>query len=1257
MQNIRLGDLDEEGQSINNVEEALKRVDIQLRENDTTFRNMEDVLADVADKWKTFDDVTRSSITQALAGTRQANMLIALLDNWSMSQNLLTEEMESSGLAAQRFGIYMEGLEATTNKFTATWEKVVQDTITEELVKKFLEFGIVLLEVADNLGVLNIALVALATFMITKLALVIPGLTSTIYTLITAFISLTGTVTMTSTAVNALSISMGGMALGLAVVGLIALFNKLNASAVETYTNFEKLKRQTDDNKNELSSLAKEYEALANKQNKNSDDLIRLLDIQTIVNTKYGGLTEGITLYSDAIDRNSQAIDENIEWLKEKAKFEEIEFINKNKRAYEEQKKFLEAKTMSGAGPTWQRVNLYGTPEEQLTQLGKYLETHKDISGLLEKEYGIRNDEISAAKSLIIEYEHYVNVLADISVGWQDIGVSRRGAMESEVDDWKDVGGNVNLPKPLTIAPQIAGGFGDLSTIITNLNTELKVYLDLLSKSQSGQQLSADDIAALSAVNKDYTDFLVLEGDQLVLNEEAVRAYIQAQADLVALQARGVSEANPYSAELYIQADLVGAWVEMIKNDLIPATEDARNEIAGLFSDLAASLDTSMTDARDSYIESHNELVDKLAELRVQIMRVEAQPFSEEQRAELIKLKEEFNNTSRAVDALAAEHELATRRIIYGMMLQRVMQMDLSRLPPAQALAIQQAAFKMMDDIGTAWGLIDANTSAVVQGMTEFVTLAMSGAGEEAIAVLDRVRLAALAAAGDYYIRFHVTVDDEGIAYGAMGYDWSDSGKSTVPEKPKGGGGGGGGGGAEKAKEEPTYSGANLYQMIINLIRQEKEAEKELIREKQDALRQEQEIIKQQQAALDKQLEDYEKIIDTRKEILETQEDELDYQEEIADKNKSIQKLQRELAILALDDSAESKKRQLELREELEEELSDLDETQREHEIELTENRLDEEYELYKQYIENQKTLLQTQFDLLDQEYDVLQDTIDAIDEFLSKSGLIGQAALERMAQMGPDLYEELVAWNEVYGSGIEEDIVRAWNEAVRALEEYNNLLDVILGKSDFGSGNSYIPGDSGNDSSTFGKTNRGFNPEMITGGFRADTGEGFSPEMITGGFRGNGREGFSPEMITGGFRADPTDAPEMITGGRKYGFNPEMITGGFRGDGDSRSPEMITGGRKYGFNPEMITGGFRADTFLRGDRLSSLLNSLTTNIIGGNISSVGDIVIQNLINVEGNLDENVLGDVRVVANEVIKQLNNSLTKRGYTRGAQLFQT
>jgi len=1242
MQNIRLGDLDEEGQSINNVEEALKRVDIQLRENDTTFRNMEDVLADVADKWKTFDDVTRASITQALAGTRQANMLIALLDNWSMSQGLLTEEMESSGLAAQRFGTYLNGLEASMNRFTATWEKLVADTLSSDAIKFFLDFGIVLLETVDKIGLVQTAIIGAATYFAGKFALSIPLVTAQIQRMIMSLV-MTATVSVKAqAAITALSSAFGALVVGLAIAGVVALFDALNVTMNETYESFTKLKNQTDSNVNELQALANEYDTLASKQDKNAGDLSRLLDIQSIVNTKYGGLAEGVTLYSDAIDRNSLAIKENVEWLKEKADFEEEEFIRKNKRSYEDAKAFLEksARDLVTAGG-YNQVELYGTAEERLSQLGQYLETHKDVTGLIEKEYELLNGEISAAQSLIVEYEHYKNLLADISIGWQDVGTSRRNAMGA--DDWSDVGGNVNLPKPLTIAPQIAGGFGDLSTIITDLNTELGIYLDLLAKSQSGQELSADDIKSLAAVNADYVDFLVVEGDQLVLNEEKVREYIRAQAELVALQAQAVSDANPYNAELYINADLVGAWVNMIEKDLVPAAEEARDEIAGLFSDLSASLDTSMTDARDSYIESHNELVDKLAELRVQIMQVEAKPFSEEQRAELLKLKEEFNNTSDAVDALAAEHELATKRIIYGMMLQRVMQMDLSHLPRAQADAIRQASFDMMNDIGNAWGLIDENTLAVVQGMTEYVALAMSGAGEEAIAVLESVRAAALAASGDYYIRYHVTVDDEGVAYGSIGYDWSDSGKSTVPEKPKGGGGGGGGGGTKAEKAEPTYSGSRLYQMIIALIRQEKEAEKELIREKQENIRLEQENLKKQQEALDKQLDAYQEIIDSRKEILKTQEEELDYQEEIEGKNKSIQKLQHELAILALDDSLESKKRQLELQEELDEELQDLNETQREHAIDVAEEGLDAEYELYKEHIENQKLLLQNQMDLLDIEYDLLQDAIDAIDEFLSKSGLLGQAALERMAEMGPDLYGELIAWNEEYGSGIDEDVTRAWNEATIALEEYNNLLDVILGKSDFGSGIPYDSSDSGAEE-TFNKINQGINGfsakppspkdgyarSATGGGIRADGGNGFSAQPPPP------RDGYARSATGGGFRAD---------------FSPEPPPK----DGYTRSASG--GGRKATFDSEIIANEFNMDAFLRGGRLSSALDSLPKNIICESINKMGDIVIDNLINVEGNVDKNCVNDIKAVANEVMGEINNTLIRRGIIRGAQLFQT
>jgi len=90
MQNIKLGNLDDDEKSINDVEKALARVDIKLRVNETTFRDMSDVLADVAGKWNTLNDVEKASIGQALAGTRQQESILTLMNNWSMAQSLLT---------------------------------------------------------------------------------------------------------------------------------------------------------------------------------------------------------------------------------------------------------------------------------------------------------------------------------------------------------------------------------------------------------------------------------------------------------------------------------------------------------------------------------------------------------------------------------------------------------------------------------------------------------------------------------------------------------------------------------------------------------------------------------------------------------------------------------------------------------------------------------------------------------------------------------------------------------------------------------------------------------------------------------------------------------------------------------------------------------------------------------------------------------------------------------------------------------------
>jgi hypothetical protein len=54
--------------SLNNVEKTLTRVGIALRDTTEEFRPLEDVIADVAEVWDTLDGVTKSQISNAIAG-------------------------------------------------------------------------------------------------------------------------------------------------------------------------------------------------------------------------------------------------------------------------------------------------------------------------------------------------------------------------------------------------------------------------------------------------------------------------------------------------------------------------------------------------------------------------------------------------------------------------------------------------------------------------------------------------------------------------------------------------------------------------------------------------------------------------------------------------------------------------------------------------------------------------------------------------------------------------------------------------------------------------------------------------------------------------------------------------------------------------------------------------------------------------------------------------------------------------------------
>jgi len=157
MMSVKAGvDFDDQGESINNVEKVLKNFDIQLRDSALSFRDLDDVLADAAKKYNELgeagDTVAQGQITTALAGLRQANYLAALFQNWDQVTKAQNIAADSAGATAERYNIYLESIEASSNKFKTTWQEMWSKSISGDTVKGFIDFGTTILELINNLG-------------------------------------------------------------------------------------------------------------------------------------------------------------------------------------------------------------------------------------------------------------------------------------------------------------------------------------------------------------------------------------------------------------------------------------------------------------------------------------------------------------------------------------------------------------------------------------------------------------------------------------------------------------------------------------------------------------------------------------------------------------------------------------------------------------------------------------------------------------------------------------------------------------------------------------------------------------------------------------------------------------------------------------------------------------------------------------------------------------------------------------------------
>lgn len=143
------------------------------------MKNMDDILDDLAVKWTELSSAQKTALAQTVAGVRQYNQLVSLLDNWftddadSMVANLGYTDVATGELQKQA-DIYAESWEAAGDHVQASLEAIYTDLIDDKFFIKLTNGFSSLLDSVDafidGIGGIKTILMGVATYFLSTMS-------------------------------------------------------------------------------------------------------------------------------------------------------------------------------------------------------------------------------------------------------------------------------------------------------------------------------------------------------------------------------------------------------------------------------------------------------------------------------------------------------------------------------------------------------------------------------------------------------------------------------------------------------------------------------------------------------------------------------------------------------------------------------------------------------------------------------------------------------------------------------------------------------------------------------------------------------------------------------------------------------------------------------------------------------------------------------------------------------------------------------
>ena len=144
MTGIESSDADLE--NVNDIEKVLGKVGIRIRENAQEFRDFGDVIDELSEKWQKYDSVTKNAIATAMAGVRQRESFLVLMENKDRADELEDVSSLSKGTADTKYAAYQQTLMAAKADLQTSLQSLAKSIQDSGLLIAFTKLANILIK-------------------------------------------------------------------------------------------------------------------------------------------------------------------------------------------------------------------------------------------------------------------------------------------------------------------------------------------------------------------------------------------------------------------------------------------------------------------------------------------------------------------------------------------------------------------------------------------------------------------------------------------------------------------------------------------------------------------------------------------------------------------------------------------------------------------------------------------------------------------------------------------------------------------------------------------------------------------------------------------------------------------------------------------------------------------------------------------------------------------------------------------------------